>query len=200
MREDGRGEVHVAGLEEFSVGDASELLDLIAQGNRLRTTQATESNDTSSRSHAICQVTLRRASGRLLGKLSLVDLAGSGEHRGCSFSGACLLNVLCSLQSEEHLHNLESWPVRNWHHRCSCRTARRSPVATAESCVDMIERGNDTKSHSRQLRTESAEINKSLLALKECIRGIASGSAHVPFRASKLTMVKAHNNSGGSLV
>jgi kinesin family protein 2/24 len=59
------------------------------------------------------------------------------------------------------------------------------------SLVDLAgsERGQDTLSHNRQLRTESAEINKSLLALKECIRGIATGSAHVPFRASKLTMV-----------
>ena len=128
VREDGRGEVHVTGLAELPVGSAAELLEHVARGNRSRTTQATESNDTSSRSHAICQVTLRRASGRLLGKLSLVDLAGS-------------------------------------------------------------ERGQDTRSHNRQLRTESAEINKSLLALKECIRGIESGSAHVPFRASKLTMV-----------
>jgi hypothetical protein len=56
VREDGRGEVHVAGLELFEVGSAGELHQLIARGNQLRTTQATESNDTSSRSHAICQV------------------------------------------------------------------------------------------------------------------------------------------------
>ncbi|EGB10130.1 hypothetical protein AURANDRAFT_2307, partial [Aureococcus anophagefferens] len=59
------------------------------------------------------------------------------------------------------------------------------------SLVDLAgsERGQDTRSHNRQLRTESAEINKSLLALKECIRGLATRDAHVPFRASKLTMV-----------
>lgn len=48
------------------------------QGNRNRTTKATEVNDVSSRSHAICQIVLRaRESGRMYGKLSLVDLAGA---------------------------------------------------------------------------------------------------------------------------
>lgn len=36
---------------------------------------------------------------------------------------------------------------------------------------------------------EGAEINKSLLALKECIRALDARSSHVPFRAAKLTMV-----------
>ena len=115
----------------------------------LRTTHTTEANDTSSRSHAICQIFLRdRHSGKrgrlgkLRGKLSLVDLAGS-------------------------------------------------------------ERGTDTKSHNAQRRTESAEINTSLLSLKECIRALgqrkattslpstsaSSGGVHVPYRGSKLTLI-----------
>jgi len=54
------------------------------------------------------------------------------------------------------------------------------------------ERGSDTKSHNRQRRTESSEINTSLLALKECIRALDSGrggAKHVPYRASKLTLI-----------
>lgn len=34
-------------------------------------------NDTSSRSHAICQLVIRSGKGKELGKLLLVDLAGS---------------------------------------------------------------------------------------------------------------------------
>ena len=51
------------------------------------------------------------------------------------------------------------------------------------------ERGSDTQSNNRQRRMEGAEINKSLLALKECIRAIDSKEIHVPYRASKLTLV-----------
>ena len=102
-----------------------------------RTTHATSSNDTSSRSHAICSITIKEGnpSGKSMGKLLLVDLAGS-------------------------------------------------------------ERAQDCQSNNRQRRLEGAEINKSLLALKECIRSLdiqkAAGGqveTHIPFRASKLTMV-----------
>lgn len=51
------------------------------------------------------------------------------------------------------------------------------------------ERAADCQSNNRVRRLEGAEINKSLLALKECIRALDNKSNHVPFRASKLTMV-----------
>lgn len=51
------------------------------------------------------------------------------------------------------------------------------------------ERGSDTASSTRQTRMEGAEINKSLLALKECIRAMDKRKDHTPFRGSKLTQV-----------
>ena len=156
VREDGQGEVVVADLTEVPVADAQALGDVIDNGNANRTTHATESNDESSRSHAICQITLYDTStitnpppatgrapvlqsaspfGSVAGRMSLIDLAGS-------------------------------------------------------------ERGADTQSNNRQRRMEGAEINKSLLALKECIRALDNASSsssnqqqHVPYRGSKLTLV-----------
>ncbi|XP_040977300.1 kinesin-like protein KIF2A isoform X4 [Aquila chrysaetos chrysaetos] len=59
------------------------------------------------------------------------------------------------------------------------------------SLIDLAgnERGADTFSADRQIQLEGAEINKSLLALKECIRALGQNKPHTPFRASKLTQV-----------
>lgn len=50
-------------------------------------------------------------------------------------------------------------------------------------------RGADTAKATRKRQLEGAEINKSLLALKECIGALGKNKFHTPFRASKLTQV-----------
>lgn len=130
VMEDGRQRVQVVGLREEPVSSVEDVSRLVQRGNVLRTSGTTSANAHSSRSHAVFQIILRKkASKRLHGKFSLIDLAGN-------------------------------------------------------------ERGADTCSADRRTRLEGAEINKSLLALKECIRALGRrGAAHLPFRASKLTQV-----------
>ena len=59
------------------------------------------------------------------------------------------------------------------------------------SFIDLAgnERGADTYDNDKQTRLDGAEINKSLLALKECIRALDQDKKHTPFRGSKLTLV-----------
>ena len=59
------------------------------------------------------------------------------------------------------------------------------------SFIDLAgsERGADTIDTNKQTRMDGAEINKSLLALKECIRALDQTKRHTPFRGSKLTQV-----------
>ena len=59
--------------------------------------------------------------------------------------------------------------------RCVC-SVRNRPLHGKFSLIDLAgnERGADTSSADRQTRMEGAEINKSLLALKECIRALGN--------------------------
>ncbi|XP_074280970.1 kinesin-like protein KIN-13B [Silene latifolia] len=144
MREDGKKQVCIVGLDEYKVSDTETIMGLIERGNASRSTGITGANEESSRSHAILQLAVKRAadaseskSPRIVGKLSFIDLAGS-------------------------------------------------------------ERGADTTDNDKQTRMEGAEINKSLLALKECIRALDNDQNHIPFRGSKLTEVLRDSFVGNS--
>ncbi|KAL5220307.1 hypothetical protein ABZP36_025020 [Zizania latifolia] len=82
LREDKQGTV-AAGLTHYRAYSTDEVMKLLQQGNQNRTTEPTRVNETSSRSHAILQVIVEYRSmerGSIVtrvGKLSLIDLAGS---------------------------------------------------------------------------------------------------------------------------
>ncbi|KAG6723687.1 hypothetical protein I3842_03G220500 [Carya illinoinensis] len=144
MREDGKQQVCIVGLQEYRVSNVETIKELIEKGNATRSTGTTGANEESSRSHAILQLCIKRSAdgseskpARLVGKLSFIDLAGS-------------------------------------------------------------ERGADTTDNDKQTRMEGAEINKSLLALKECIRALDNDQGHIPFRGSKLTEVLRDSFVGDS--
>ncbi|XP_078176827.1 kinesin-like protein KIN-13B isoform X2 [Carex rostrata] len=144
MREDGKQQVCIVGLQEFKVSNVETIKELIEKGSASRSTGMTGANEESSRSHAILQLVIKKTiegkeskPPKVVGKLSFIDLAGS-------------------------------------------------------------ERGADTYDNDKQTRIEGAEINKSLLALKECIRALDNDQVHIPFRGSKLTEVLRDSFIGNS--
>ncbi|NXC05862.1 KIF24 protein, partial [Orthonyx spaldingii] len=68
------------------------------------------------------------------------------------------------------------------------------------SFIDLAgsERAADARDSDRQTKMEGAEINQSLLALKECIRALDQEHTHTPFRQSKLTQVLKDSFIGNS--
>lgn len=93
MREDGRQQVCIVGLQEFEVRDVQIVKEYIERGNGARSTGSTGANEESSRSHAILQLVLKKhievkdtrrntdgneaKNGKVVGKISFIDLAGS---------------------------------------------------------------------------------------------------------------------------
>ncbi|TYJ10732.1 hypothetical protein E1A91_A11G228300v1 [Gossypium mustelinum] len=146
LREDPEHGIVVAGLRCIKVHSADKILELLNLGNSRRKTESTEANATSSRSHAVLEITVRRKQRNkyknqvMRGKLALVDLAGS-------------------------------------------------------------ERASETNSTGQKLR-DGANINRSLLALANCINALGKqqkkGLVYVPYRNSKLTRILKDGLSGNS--
>ncbi|XP_024027036.1 kinesin-like protein KIN-8B [Morus notabilis] len=146
LREDPEQGITVAGLRCIKVHSADKILELLNLGNSRRKTESTEANVTSSRSHAVLEIIVKRKQKNkyrnqvMRGKLALVDLAGS-------------------------------------------------------------ERASETNNGGQKLR-DGANINRSLLALANCINALGNqhkkGLAYVPYRNSKLTRILKDGLSGNS--
>ena len=58
--EDGNGKIHINTLVETDVESVNKLMQTIGEGLEMRSSGQTGANDTSSRSHAILQMELKR--------------------------------------------------------------------------------------------------------------------------------------------
>ena len=78
---------------------------------------------------------------------------------------------------------------------------RDREVYSKISFIDLAgsERAVDTIDTNKKTKIDGAEINKSLLALKECIRALDLEKRHKPFRGSKLTLVLRDSFIGNCL-
>lgn len=81
IRQEGSGEIVLAGLREQPIATIDDVYDLLRKGSLCRSTGSTEMNMNSSRSHAIFTLLLRQlkkeSNESLVSKIHFVDLAGS---------------------------------------------------------------------------------------------------------------------------
>ena len=85
LRDDGAGDVHCSGLLELRCGSAAELWRAMERGEAGRRTFATVAHDRSSRSHAVCTITLRSCARGALGGTAgaLGDYGGRDSEDKC---------------------------------------------------------------------------------------------------------------------
>jgi kinesin family protein 18/19 len=80
LREDNNKGSHLIGVNEIEVNSSTEVFKVLMKGNKNRTTESTNMNETSSRSHAVLQILVENRKSNTeanVGKFILVDLAGS---------------------------------------------------------------------------------------------------------------------------
>ena len=104
LRDDPIRGVTLTGATESKAESVEEVMTLLHSGNKRRTTESTNANFTSSRSHAVFQVTLISTPkskdvivSKTIGKLSMIDLAGSErgtvtENRGIRLREGAKIN------------------------------------------------------------------------------------------------------------
>ena len=117
----------------------------------------------------------------------------AGLHEASCHSQEELLNLINECNARRVTHATEKNAESSRSHSI-CHLYLRFPDRKLFSKLTLVdlagsERDDDNKAHAREQRQETANINKSLLALKECIRAKDERAAHVPFRSSKLTLV-----------
>lgn len=158
LREDPSGGVYVVGLTEVSVDSEARLLALIDDAIGNRKTASTLMNATSSRSHCVVTLTLRRRG--MCSRCCFVDLAGSERLKKSLGLGA----AAAAAAGGDRMTSI-------------------NPSDAAGSPSDVALRPANAAVRMR----EGININGGLLALGNVIVALCERRPHVPYRSSKLT-------------
>lgn len=193
LRESGDGDIRVIGLTEVMVTNQEEGLRFIRQAQSQRATHPTANNPHSSRSHAICSLSLRPATEQhqvqqqvqqqvaQQQQLRIVDLAGSertkdvrnhsaeriAEMKEINWSLGCL---------KECVRELLQWETS----KALTDAADAADAVATDEVVDSADGRDLSKQIDRKASTSSKVIGK-----------------HIKFRNAKLTMILKSVLTGG---
>ncbi|KAK7304204.1 hypothetical protein RJT34_15324 [Clitoria ternatea] len=189
LREDKQGIV-AAGLTQYRAYSTDEVMALLQQGNQNRTTEPTRANETSSRSHAILQVVIeyraRDAAMNVInkvGKLSLIDLAGSEralatEQRTVrSLEGANINRSLLALSScinalvegKKHIpyRNSKLTQLLKDSLRGTCNTVMIANISPSNLSFGETQNTLHWADRAKEIRTKATDANEDLLPVPE---------------------------------
>ncbi|GAA0141699.1 microtubule binding motor protein [Lithospermum erythrorhizon] len=189
LREDKQGIV-ASGLTQYRAYSTDEVMSLLQQGNRNRTTEPTRANETSSRSHAILQVVVeyhvKDASDNIvnrIGKLSLIDLAGSERALATdqrtlrSLEGANINKSLLALSSciNALVEGKKHIPYRNSKLTQllkdslggACNTVMIANVSPSNLSFGETQNTLHWADRAKEIRTKVCEKNEEILPLPE---------------------------------
>ena len=176
LRTDAEGQVHPRGVRIVTCRSAEEIHTCVAGAMALRSSRITERNPISSRSHAICQIRIPSAA-------SSAGAASTSHHSSPSSSsssppsklalgtlaataaGVAAIEAMNATSTASIISSLSSSSSS----AAAAAEAARVPVLTL---VDLAgsERNYETVKMTAAMHKESADINFSLMALKDCFR------------------------------
>ncbi|KAK9009261.1 hypothetical protein V6N11_035804 [Hibiscus sabdariffa] len=189
LREDKQG-IAAAGLTQYRAYSTDEVMALLQRGNQNRTTEPTRANETSSRSHAILQVVaeyrVKDASMNVInrvGKLSLIDLAGSERALATdqrtlrSLEGANINRSLLALSSciNALVERKKHIPYRNSKLTQllkdslggACNTVMIANISPSNVSFGETQNTLHWADRAKEIRTKTCETNEEVLELPE---------------------------------
>ncbi|CAH8381379.1 unnamed protein product [Eruca vesicaria subsp. sativa] len=189
LREDKQG-IMAAGLTQYRAYSTDEVMVLLQRGNQNRTTEPTRCNETSSRSHAILQVVVeyktRDASMNIIsrvGKLSLIDLAGSeraiatDQRTLRSLEGANINRSLLALSSciNALVEGKKHIPYRNSKLTQllkdslggSCNTVMIANISPSNHSFGETQNTLHWADRAKEIRVKGCEVNEEVVQVSE---------------------------------
>ncbi|KAK9008798.1 hypothetical protein V6N11_080276 [Hibiscus sabdariffa] len=179
-----------AGITQYRAYSADEVMTLLQRGNQNRTTEPTRANETSSRSHAILQVVVeyrvKDASMNIInrvGKLSLIDLAGSeraiatDQRTLRSLEGANINRSLLALSSciNALVEGKKHIPYRNSKLTQllkdslggACNTVMIANISPSNLSFGETQNTLHWAYRAKEIRTKACEINEEVIDVPE---------------------------------
>ncbi|KAL0220629.1 hypothetical protein RCL1_000483 [Eukaryota sp. TZLM3-RCL] len=191
IREDSEKGIIVSNLSVHYPNSADQVLGLLQKGNSNRSQCPTDANATSSRSHAVLQIiieTTHKASGTMtckrVGKLSLIDLAGSErasrtKNQGSRLAeGACInksllalgscINELVKGRSKSHVPYRNSKLTRLLKDSLggNCKTVMISNISPSS---DSFEDTHNTLKYANRAKNIRVRVSQNLLSVQKHI-------------------------------